>query len=145
MKIFEKIKKTLPGIYPRNKCTKFQKNPTIFGLSTLPQRFWPKFGLKCSPGPQNENFEKIKKKHPRYLATQGTSVPNFSKIKKCLGPLTLPRRFWPKMVPRGPQNENFEKMKKTPQGILPKEQVYQISAKHFLGSLHCNKVLCAHT
>jgi len=33
------MKKTPPDIHPRNKCTKFQPNSTIFGLSRLPQSF----------------------------------------------------------------------------------------------------------
>ena len=36
---FQKMKKPAPGIHPRNKCTKFQPNPTIFRLSRLPQSF----------------------------------------------------------------------------------------------------------
>jgi len=28
-----------PDIHPRNKCTKFQPNPTIFGLCRLPPSF----------------------------------------------------------------------------------------------------------
>ena len=33
------MKKTPPGIRPRNKCAKFQPNPTIFEVSRLPQSF----------------------------------------------------------------------------------------------------------
>ena len=31
------MQKALPGIYPRNKCTKFQPNRTMFDASSLPQ------------------------------------------------------------------------------------------------------------
>ena len=34
------MNKSPPGIYPRNKCAKFQPNPSIFEVSRLPQSFW---------------------------------------------------------------------------------------------------------
>ena len=46
MKILKKLKKHLkapPGIHLRNKCTKFQPNPTIFEVYRLPQSFGTKF------------------------------------------------------------------------------------------------------
>jgi len=39
IKFLKNEKKTAPGLYLRNKCTKFQPNPTILGLCRLPQSF----------------------------------------------------------------------------------------------------------
>ena len=36
---FKKMKKTPPGICPKSKCTKFQPDTTIYGVSSLPQSF----------------------------------------------------------------------------------------------------------
>jgi len=33
------LKETSPDIHTSNKCSKFQSNPTIFGLCRLPQSF----------------------------------------------------------------------------------------------------------
>ena len=67
-------------MHPRNKCTKFQPNATIFGLSRLPQSFslvlrqkvvpraqkWKLADKKDGPqGPKIKNFQKMKKT-PRY-------------------------------------------------------------------------------
>jgi len=88
-----KNKKTPPNIHPRNKCAKFQSNPTIFGLSRLPCKFSCQFGPW---GPKMKNFQKKKKqtnkktKKPRYN-TQGTSVPEFSQIQPFLGSVGCPK------------------------------------------------------
>lgn len=39
LKNLEKMKEILPGIRPRNKCAKYQPNPTICEVSRLPQSF----------------------------------------------------------------------------------------------------------
>ena len=57
IKIFEKDIKSPSGICQKNKCTKFQEHPTMFGLSRLPRRFSVHFWAKnASPGPKNQNF-----------------------------------------------------------------------------------------
>ena len=56
------MKKTPPDIYPRNKCTKFQPIPTIFGPSTPPQSFWghtDRQTLSDSSSTEVENCKKL--------------------------------------------------------------------------------------
>ena len=63
---FSKSEKTPLDIHPRNKCIKFQQNPTIFEVSRLPQSFSLVLAKNSSPGPKNQNFQKMKKNTPRY-------------------------------------------------------------------------------
>ena len=46
---FEKIKRTLPGICPIYKCTKFQKISIIFKAYSLPQSFSGQKRFKIEP------------------------------------------------------------------------------------------------
>ena len=109
------MKEKPSDIHPRNKCAKFQSNPTIFGLCRLPQRFWPILGKNGSRGPKNENFQKMKKNpgiHPKNNCTK--FQPNPTSFGLC----RLPLRFWRilgKNRSRGPENENFQKIKNHPQ------------------------------
>ena len=64
---FQKMKKTPPGIYPRNKFTKFQHNPTIFESSRLPRSFRSILGPILSYWAQKTKFSKNEKNTPRYL------------------------------------------------------------------------------
>ena len=61
------MKKTPPGIYPRNKFTKFQHNPTIFESSRLPRSFRSILGPILSYWAQKTKFSKNEKNTPRYL------------------------------------------------------------------------------
>ena len=60
------MKKTPPGIYPRNKFTKFQHNPTIFESSRLPRSFRSILGPILSYWAQKTKFSKNEKNTPRY-------------------------------------------------------------------------------
>ena len=55
---FLKNEKTIPDIYPRNKCAKFQPNPTIFEVSRLPQSIWDTHtDTDTHTGQTSSNFE----------------------------------------------------------------------------------------
>ena len=100
------------------KCAKFHPNPRIFGLSGLPQMFWPNLGLKWSPRPQNKYFQKIKKAPPGiYSRNKCAKIqPN----PTIFGLSRLPQSFslvLAKNSSAGLKNQNFEKMKKTPPDI----------------------------
>ena len=77
-KNFQKMKKNNPGIYSRNKYTKFQKHLTIFGTSRLPLSFRSFWDRDRAQGPKIKIFKKLKK-HPQVI-TQETSIPNFRNI-----------------------------------------------------------------
>ena len=51
-------KKSPPDIHPRNKCAKFQLNPTIFEVPWLAQRFSLVLEITCPQAPKIEIFEK---------------------------------------------------------------------------------------
>ena len=58
------MEKLLLDIHPRNKSVKFQPNPTIFEVSRRSQSFSLVLVKNSSPGPKNQNFEKMKKSPP---------------------------------------------------------------------------------
>ena len=113
MKIFKKIKQTPSDIHLRNKCTKFQPNQTIFEGSSMPQSFSLVLTKNSSPGPKNENFQKMKKTPPGiYPRNKCTKFqPNRTIFEAC----SLPQSFslvLAKNSSPGPKNENFQKMNK---------------------------------
>ena len=77
-------------IYPSYKCTKFQTNLTIYAFPRAPQRFTVHLASRTeSPGPKNQNFQKMKKHHQGF--TQAISVPNFRQIWPFMPSLGRPK------------------------------------------------------
>jgi len=62
-----------PELNERNKCTKFQPNPTIFGLSRLPRKFSGQFGPRAQKGKFSKKKQKKKTPpdiHPRNVSNR---------------------------------------------------------------------------
>ena len=122
-KILKKWKNHPPDIYPRNKCAKFHKNRTIFEISRLPQSFTSVLGQKGSQGPKNEDFEKMKKTSPDIHIRN--KCAKFQKNQSIFEVYGLPQSFslvLGQKGSQGPKNENFEKMKKPPPDIHPRNK-----------------------
>ena len=67
----KKKKKNTSGIHPSSKCAKSQTNLSIYGFPSVPRKFSVHLGSRASsPGPKNQNFQKMKKTlpgiHPSY-------------------------------------------------------------------------------
>ena len=72
-------KKTPQGFYSRNKYIYqiSEKSHNVWDLQAAP-KFSVILGPRPSPGPENKNFQKMKKK--TQVFTQETSIPNFRNI-----------------------------------------------------------------
>ena len=64
-KLKKKKKKNTSGIHPSSKCAKSQTNLSIYGFPSAPRKFSAHLRSRTgSPGPKNQNFQKIEK-YPR--------------------------------------------------------------------------------
>ena len=110
----KKKKKNTSGIHPSSKCAKSQTNLSIYGFPSVPRKFSVHLGSRASsPGPKNQNFQKMKKHYQAF--TQAINVARFSDLDHLPFPRT-PRRFPVHLGSRtGPPRskiKNIQKMKK---------------------------------
>ena len=111
------------GIHLRNKCIKFHQNPIVFGLPKLPWSFSVILGLGPSPGPKNQNFQKVRNVlpgfHPRNKCAKFQPNRTIFEVSRLPQSFSLVLR---KNSSPGPKNQNFWKMKKTPPDIHPRNK-----------------------
>ena len=91
---------------------------TIYAFPRAPLMFSIHFGSRTkSPGPKNQNFQKIKKLlgiHPYFKCAKFQTDLTIYGFPRAL------RMFSVNLGSPGPKNKNFQKMKNTAPGILPK-------------------------
>uniref|UniRef100_A0A7M5V7R9 Uncharacterized protein n=1 Tax=Clytia hemisphaerica TaxID=252671 RepID=A0A7M5V7R9_9CNID len=107
-----------PDIHPMNKCAKFQPNPTIFEVSSLPQSFSLVLAKNSSPVPKNQNFRKLEKTPPdihlRNECAKFQPNPTIFEVSR------LPQSFSLVLAKNSspvPKIKIFKKWKKTPPDI----------------------------
>ena len=87
--------------------------------------YGPFFALLSLYGPENQNFEKMKKKLEDIIILQMFTI-NDSHMTCCFSDIECNRqiffvileRFLPFYSPNNPKNKNFEKLKKAPGDII---------------------------
>ena len=128
IRILKKWKKKIPGdIVLLHICTKSQNHRRYSSWDTELEffcHFGPFFPFEPPNNLKNQNFEEIKKKPGdiiilHFCTTNDDHMSNGSwDIKHDREFFVISDYFLPFYPPNNPENQNFEKMKKTPVGII---------------------------
>ena len=125
------MKKAPSGIHPSYTCAEFPTDLTIYAFPRVPQRMVHSGSRTTSPGPRNQNFQKMKKRLPGiHQSSICAKFQTFDYL--CLPWSTLkvlvPFRVQNWALPA--QNLKFSKTKKNTPRDSPKLYAYQIFHKN---------------